>query len=166
MMLFALMRTLVYSVLFIAVVLVFLPARVLAWSGLVRPDHVGAVQLAGLALGGTGALLAAWCIFSFALVGRGTPAPFDPPRRLVTRGPYRWMRNPMYVGAGLALLGAAVFYESLPLLLYCLAFWLITHLFVVWYEEPTLRRSFGAEYERYSQHVKRWWPTRLPLEIP
>jgi protein-S-isoprenylcysteine O-methyltransferase Ste14 len=158
MMVFALVRALVYSALFIGLVLVFLPARVLAWSGLVRPAHFGSVQLAGLVFGCAGALLAGWCILTFALVGRGTPAPFDPPRRLVIRGAYRLVRNPMYIGAGLALLGAALVYESLPLLLYFLVFWLVTHLFVVWYEEPTLRRSFGAEYEQYSRRVRRWWP--------
>ncbi len=66
----------------------------------------------------------------------GTPAPFDPPRQLVVAGPYRMVRNPMYLGAALALAGAALFYRSWALLLYCAAFLLITHLFVVGYENP------------------------------
>ena len=65
-----------------------------------------------------GGALALWCILAFALVGKGTPAPFDPPRRLVVAGPYRYVRNPMYIGAGLALTGAAMFYGSLRLLSY------------------------------------------------
>jgi protein-S-isoprenylcysteine O-methyltransferase Ste14 len=78
-------------------------------------------------------------------INRGTPAPFDPPRRLVVLGPYRLIRNPMYVGAGLGLTGAALFYQSIPLLGYAGVFLTITHLFVVLYEEPTLRRTFARD---------------------
>ena len=109
-------------------------------------------------IGAICAAIALWCIFTFATIGRGTPAPFDPPRRLVIRGPYRFVRNPMYIGAGLALASAALFYESWPLLVYSGLFFLATHVFVVWYEEPTLRRTFGREYEVYCQGVGRWWP--------
>jgi protein-S-isoprenylcysteine O-methyltransferase Ste14 len=104
--------------------------------------------------------LALWCIFTFVFVGKGTPAPFDPPRRLVIQGPYRWVRNPMYIGAALALAGAALFYQSLGLLGYAGLFLLITHLFVVTYEEPTLRRTFGKDYETYCGQAGRWWPRR------
>jgi len=76
----------------------------------------------------------------------------------VIRVPYRFVRNPMYIGAGLALASAALFYESLPLLGYAGLFFLATHVFVVGYEEPTLRRTFGQEYEAYSRQVRRWWP--------
>src|SRR5204863_672998 len=96
-----------------------------------------------------GTAIALWCVFTFVFIGKGTPAPFDPPRRLVIRGPYRFVRNPMYIGAGLALAGAAIFYESWPLLGYVGFFFLATHLFVVSYEEPALRRTFGQEYEAY-----------------
>lgn len=112
-----------------------------------------------MALGAAGAALALWCIRTFAFVGHGTPAPFDPPRRLVVRGPYRVVRNPMYIGAGLVLAGAALFYHPGPLLGYAGLFFLIPHLFVVWCEEPALRRAFGGEYEAYLRRVCRWWPT-------
>jgi protein-S-isoprenylcysteine O-methyltransferase Ste14 len=108
--------------------------------------------------GSAGALIALWCIFTFAWIGRGTPAPFDPPRRLVIRGPYRFVRNPMYIGAGMALAGAALFYQSLPLLVYGGVFLLACHLFVLSYEEPPLKRTFGAEYDAYCHRV-RWWPS-------
>jgi protein-S-isoprenylcysteine O-methyltransferase Ste14 len=65
----------------------------------------------------------------------------------------------MYVGAGLALAGAALFYEWWPLMSYSVVFLLAAHLFVVWYEEPTLRQTFGQEYEAYCRQVRRWWPT-------
>jgi protein-S-isoprenylcysteine O-methyltransferase Ste14 len=109
-------------------------------------------------LGASGAALALACILTFAFVGRGTPAPFDPPRRLVVRGPYRFVRNPMYLGAGLALTGAALFYQSLPLLGYAAVFLLICHVFVMLYEEPVLRRTFERDYEAYCRRAGRWWP--------
>ncbi len=119
---------------------------------------VGVLQVTGIVLGLAGGVLALWCVSSFAFVGRGTPAPFAPPRRLVTRGPYRFVRNPMYLGVGLTLAGAAAFSKSLPLLGYTGLFFLASHLFVVWYEEPHLRRTFGHEYEAYCRQVRRWWP--------
>ena len=156
---FVLVRVVTYAALFIGLVLIYVPARLLSWSGIVRPAAIGVPQVAGMVIGAAGAAVALWCIFTFASVGRGTPAPFDPPRRLVIRGPYRFVRNPMYIGAGLALAGAALFYESLPLLGYTCFFFFATHLFVVWYEEPTLRRTFEQEYEAYCHRVRRWWPS-------
>jgi protein-S-isoprenylcysteine O-methyltransferase Ste14 len=158
--LLVLARALTYATLFVGLLLVFLPARVLSWSGISRPAAIGVLQIGGLVLGAAGATLALWCVMTFAVVGRGTPAPFDPPRRLVVQGPYRAVRNPMYLGAGLALAAAALFYQSLVLLAYTALFLLATHLFVIGYEEPTLRRTFGRDYEVYCQQVRRWWPRR------
>ena len=138
----------------------FLPARVLSWSGVERPATIGVAQIAGMIVGAAGAALALWCIATFVVAGRGTPAPFDPPRRLVVVGPYRWVRNPMYLGAALALAGAALFYESWALLGYTAAFMLVMYLFVVVYEEPALRATFGAPYVQYCEGVNRWWPRR------
>ena len=159
-MMFVLARAATYSTLFIGLLLVFLPGRILSSTGIVRPAVVGAPQAGGLLLGTAGAALALACILTFVIVGRGTPAPFDPPRRLVARGPYRLVRNPMYLGAGLALTGAAIFYQSIPLLVYAAVFLLVMHLFVVVYEEPTLRRTFDADYEAYCRRTGRWWPKR------
>jgi protein-S-isoprenylcysteine O-methyltransferase Ste14 len=153
---FILVRAIVYSTLFVGFLLVFLPGRVLSWSGIVRPTDIGASQAAGVIVGAAGALLALWCIATFIVQGRGTPAPFDPPRKLVVAGPYRFARNPMYVGAALALGGAALFYQSWALLGYCVAFLVVMHLFVVLYEEPTLRGTFGDDYLRYCERVRRW----------
>lgn len=154
-----LVRAVTYAALFIGLVLIYVPARLLSWSGIVRPAAIEVRQVAGMVIGAAGAAVALWCIFTFASIGRGTPAPFDPPRRLVIQGPYRFVRNPMYIGAGIALASAALFYESLPLLGYAGLFLLATHLFVVSYEEPTLRRTFGQEYEAYCRQVRRWWPS-------
>jgi protein-S-isoprenylcysteine O-methyltransferase Ste14 len=155
---FVLIRTVTYASIFVGLFLVFVPARLISWSGFVRPASIGGWQVTGMAIGVVGALLALWCVLTFAVVGRGTPAPFDPPRQLVVRGPYRYVRNPMYIGAGLVLGGAWLFYGSLPLLGYTVLFVIVTHLFVVSYEEPTLRRLFGSEYEEYCARVGRWRP--------
>jgi protein-S-isoprenylcysteine O-methyltransferase Ste14 len=160
-MMFVLVRAVVYAALFVSLVLVLLPARILSRAGIVRPEAMGTFQIAGMIGVATGSLLALWCVWSFARIGRGTPAPFDPPRRLVVEGPYRFLRNPMYVGAGLALCGAALFYRSLALLGYVAVLFVASHMFIVFYEEPTLRRAFGRDYESYCHEVGRWWPRRL-----
>lgn len=130
----------------------------LSWSGIVQPPVIGVFQIIGMTIGAFGASVALWSILTFAFVGRGTPAPFDPPRRLVVQGPYGIIRNPMYVGAGLTLAGAALFYQAAALFGYTGLFVLITHFFVIWYEEPTLRRTFDREYEMYCRRVQRWRP--------
>ena len=152
-------RAVTYATLFIGFVLVFLPTRVLLWSGITPIPVTGVWQVIGMVVAGVGATIALWCILTFVFLGKGTPAPFDPPRRLVVRGPYRYVRNPMYLGAGLALAGAALFYQTGALWAYAGGFLLLMHLFVVVYEEPTLRRTFGEDYETYCRQVRRWWPT-------
>jgi protein-S-isoprenylcysteine O-methyltransferase Ste14 len=157
-MLSILARAATYATLFIGVVLVYLPGQLLAEAGINRPKELGAAQAAGVFLTTMGAAVALWCIATFAFVGRGTPAPFDPPRRLVSRGPYRYVRNPMYLGATIALGGGALFYESKALIGYAAGFVLLMHVFVVLYEEPTLRAAFGDDYKAYCRRVGRWLP--------
>jgi protein-S-isoprenylcysteine O-methyltransferase Ste14 len=156
---FVLARAVAYSALFTGLLLIFLPERLLSSTGIIRPPTIAAWHVVGALLGAAGAVLAFTCILTFVVVGKGTPAPFDAPRHLVVRGPYRFVRNPMYLGAGLALAGAALFYQSIALLGYAGVFLLITHLFVVLYEEPTLRRTFEEDYKAYCRRVGRWWPT-------
>jgi protein-S-isoprenylcysteine O-methyltransferase Ste14 len=155
---FVAVRAIVYATLFIAFLLVYLPARMLSWSGVNRPATIGLAQISGAVLVAAGAVIALWCVASFVSLGKGTPAPFDAPRQLVVRGPYRFVRNPMYIGATVALAGAALYYRSMAILAYSAAFILACHLFVILYEEPTLRRSFGTDYDAYRSRVARWWP--------
>jgi protein-S-isoprenylcysteine O-methyltransferase Ste14 len=162
---FALMRAATYATLFVGIVLIYVPAILISWSGIVRPATIEVQQVVGMAIGAVGAGIALWSVFTFASIGRGTPAPFDPPRQLVIQGPYHFVRNPMYIGAGIALVSAALFYESLLLLGFAGLSFLVTHAFVVWYEEPTLRRTFGQEYEAYCRHVRRWWPRVLSEKV-
>lgn len=157
---FILARALTYAAIFIGFFLLAVPSRILTAAGISRPASFGAAQAAGLVAALAGGALALACVVTFAIAGRGTPAPFDPPRRLVVRGPYRRVRNPMYIGAGLVLLGAALFYQSVALLGYTVGFLATAHLFVIGYEEPTLRRTYGQEYAAYCRLAGRWWPRR------
>jgi protein-S-isoprenylcysteine O-methyltransferase Ste14 len=91
-------------------------------------------------------------------VGRGTQAPLDPPQELVLGGPYRWIRNPMYLLYAGIVLGEAILYRSPALLAYAGAFWLLMHVYVVGVEEKALERRFGAAYTSYCRHAGRWLP--------
>lgn len=153
-------RAITFASLFIGLVLFLLPAQLLSRSGFAPPASIGLPEVAAMLVAICGGVLGLWCVGSFALIGGGTPAPFDPPRRLVVRGPYAVVRNPMYIGAVLALVGASLFLRSLALLAYAVFLLAAAHLFVVLYEEPTLRRTFGAEYDAYCRQVGRWWPRR------
>ncbi len=123
-----------------------------------RPD-LGGVRAAGWLLIAAGIALYLACAFwGFALRGRGTPLPIDPPKKLVVEGPYGVVRNPMYWSVASVMLGEAVVFHSLALAELAVAFFVGTNLFVLLYEEPALRRKFGAEYEEYCRRVPRWLP--------
>jgi protein-S-isoprenylcysteine O-methyltransferase Ste14 len=111
-----------------------------------------------------GAVLYLWCAWNFAAVGRGTPGPWDAPRRVVAHGPYRWVRNPIYLAALLVVLGEAGLFGSLRLLAYAGVLAVCFHLFVAGYEESALRRRFGDAYLAYRHAVPRWIPRRSSYE--
>ena len=118
----------------------------------------------GLVLLGLGVSIYAWCVWDFAAYGLGTPLPLDAPKNLVARGLYRVTRNPMYLGVLGVILGWAVLYGEGVLLAYLAVVGLCFHLFVVSYEEPQLRKLFGADYAAYCSKVPRWLP-RLPSAV-
>jgi protein-S-isoprenylcysteine O-methyltransferase Ste14 len=105
-----------------------------------------------------GGVMALWSIWNFLLNGHGTPAPMDPPRELVTAGFYRHLRNPMYAGVLLMLFSEFLWFGYLYMLAYVLLFFLVSHVFVLAYEEPTLKKNFGRAYENYLKTVPRWVP--------
>jgi protein-S-isoprenylcysteine O-methyltransferase Ste14 len=98
----------------------------------------------------------------FALEGLGTPAPIAPTRNLVLSGLYRHVRNPMYVAVVAIIFGQALLFADWRLFAYGALIWLAFHIFVLAYEEPTLRQSYGAEYESYLANVPRWLPRFTP----
>ncbi|MBM4388860.1 MAG: isoprenylcysteine carboxylmethyltransferase family protein, partial [Deltaproteobacteria bacterium] len=105
-----------------------------------------------------GAAVYICCIWDFASFGRGTPMPIDAPERLVIRGPYRYTRNPMYVSVLAVILGWAIFFGAVFLIVYGVVVAVCFHLFIVFYEEPHLRRKFERDYEQYCSRVGRWLP--------
>jgi protein-S-isoprenylcysteine O-methyltransferase Ste14 len=98
----------------------------------------------------------------FAVQGLGTPAPIAPTENLVVTGLYRYVRNPMYVAVVSVIFGQALLFGDRRLLVYGALFWLACHLFVIFYEEPTLERTFGAEYVSFRENVPRWIPRLTP----
>jgi protein-S-isoprenylcysteine O-methyltransferase Ste14 len=104
------------------------------------------------------------CLEEFARRGRGIPAPVDHPKTLVVTGLYRYVRNPMYLGVLLFLLGQSLFFESLHFLLYAITWLAFVHVNVILYEEPNLRRKFGSSYDRYRSAVRRWIPGKRYLD--
>jgi protein-S-isoprenylcysteine O-methyltransferase Ste14 len=153
---FVLIRALIYSALFLWLWALLVPQ----WLGLTAAssDAIGPAQYAGAAVGGAGLGLALWCVWNFARKGRGTPLPADPPRDLVVSGPYRVVRNPMYVGGTLLILGSAIYLQSLAYGLYAAGFFALTCLMVLLYEEPHLGRVFGDSYAEYRRKTPRFIP--------
>jgi protein-S-isoprenylcysteine O-methyltransferase Ste14 len=148
-------KTVIFTILVPGTVTVIIPRAVA--SDAQPPNLFSAIGFLPMALGVVVYLSCAW---DFASAGQGTPAPIDPPRNLVDRGLYRFVRNPRYVGVLLILAGEGIAFRSLRILYYALFVWLFFHLFVVFYEEPALKRKFGASYEEYLSRVPRWVPRR------
>ncbi len=115
---------------------------------------------AGTGLFVLGSMIYLHCLWLFALRGHGTPAPFDPPRKLVWRGLYKWVRNPMYLGILALVAGEALFLRSGHILVYLICLACAVQLFVLGYEENALRMKFGAMYEDYKRAVPRWLPRK------
>jgi len=120
--------------------------------------HCDAADVVGLLCIGLGVTLLGACIIEFARTGRGTLSPVDPPRRLVARGLYRYVRNPMYLSITTIVLGEVILTGSLPLAVYWTLWFLGANLFVIGFEEPSLRDRFGASYDEYTRQVGRWMP--------
>src|SRR5580692_2825256 len=102
----------------------------------------------------------------FALQGLGTPAPVAPTKNLVVTGLYRYVRNPIYVGVAAVIFGQALLFGDWRLLWYAALLWLFFHVFVLVYEEPTLKQTFGAQYEDFRANVPRWVPRLTPWRVP
>jgi protein-S-isoprenylcysteine O-methyltransferase Ste14 len=134
------------------------PALVLFAAGVSLWPPAGALSLLAVAVIVLAHVALFGLLVAFVRVGRGTQAPLDPPRELVVRGLYLRVRNPMYLLYVVIVLGEALLYRSFALLGYALAFWLLTHSYVVWVEERALTQRFGAAYTEYCHRVGRWLP--------
>jgi protein-S-isoprenylcysteine O-methyltransferase Ste14 len=150
-------RTLVFTVIAPGTVTVLLPYLVLTQT---ETGVIGPTRYAGLPVLCIGIVIYAWCARDFAIKGRGTPAPIEPPKTLVIEGLYRYVRNPMYVGVLSVLFGEVIWFASPTLLIYTCVIGTAFHAFIRLYEEPTLLDLFGDQYTAYCEEVPRWWPRR------
>lgn len=151
-----LLKNVIFTLLVPGTVAVFVPYRILTSSGRLHLHQNGVARFLGIALILFGGALYLWCVWGFGHVGQGTPAPIDPPKKLVVSGPYRLTRNPMYAAVLSVIVGESVWFSSGRLLWYALVVLAAFYTFVVFYEEPTLRRQFGRSYESYCTRVPRW----------
>ncbi len=135
-----------------------IPALLLCATGRELWPPPGASVWIGAALALLAQGVVVFHVVAFVREGHGTHAPLLPPQRLVRRGLYRRLRNPMYLLYAFVILGEAIAWRSGALLAYAAAFWLLCHVYVVGLEEKFLRRRFGAEYEVYCREVPRWLP--------
>lgn len=153
-----LLKNIIFTIFVPGTVTVVIPFLILGRDIIAVPSQWGIPQHLALLSALLGVSVYFRCVWDFASVGRGTPAPIDPPKVLVVRGLYRYVRNPIYLGLLFVLLGEAVFFESWSLLRYAIGVFVLFHLFIIVYEEPSLRSKFGESYVRYCQNVRRWTP--------
>ena len=149
----SIVKTVIFTILVPGTVAVVIPCAIA--DDAVAPTLYSSIGFLPMALG---AAIYFWCAWDFATAGQGTPAPIDPPKHLVVRGLYRFVRNPMYVSVLLVLAGESLAFQSLRLLAYAAIVFVVVNVFVIFYEEPALKRKFGAEYEAYLKRVPRWIP--------
>lgn len=156
-----LLKTIIFTFIVPGTVTVFVPYWLLSSRSAPPPVQPGIFRYFGWLPIFIGAAIYIWCAWDFTFAGRGTPAPIDPPKELVVRGLYRYVRNPMYVGILSILFGEALLLASWRLFIYTAVAFIIFFLVVVLYEEPILRQKFGESYRRYCKNVSRWIPWRL-----
>jgi protein-S-isoprenylcysteine O-methyltransferase Ste14 len=158
--LFAIVRTLIVGAIFVSLWTWFFPRWFAAGKGIPFELERGWPLVLMIA----GGIVVVRCMLDFAWTGLGTPAPFDPPRRFVAVGFYRWVRNPMYLGMALVLIGEALLARGIrtEMFVMIVVLWGAVSLLVILYEEPNLKRLFGDEYEEYLRAVPRWIPRLTP----
>lgn len=144
-------RACVYVVLGLVALVVWVPASLADLAP-------GPFFLPGLGIACIGLAIYLWTVWTFAFIGRGTPVPLDPPQTLVIRGLYRFFRNPMAFGFLLILIGEAIAFGAPGILIYAAVLGVAIQLFIVFIEEPGLKRRFGPPYEEYRRSVPRWFP--------
>jgi len=143
-------------------VLVLVPRWLLRGEGTQLTWPPGLRGAAGIAVFLLGFVFFAWSVSLFTRVGRGTLAPWDPTRKLVAVGPYRYVRNPMISGVVFMLAGEAIFFGSRSVATWAATFLLVNHVYFVLLEEPGLEEKFGEEYRAYKARVPRWIPRLRP----
>ncbi|HXY10288.1 MAG TPA: isoprenylcysteine carboxylmethyltransferase family protein [Terriglobales bacterium] len=158
----AVLGSTIFLVLAPGIVAGYVPWRICRWH--LEPPLLGtsSFRVVGVLLIAAGLPVLLDSFARFALQGLGTPAPIFPTRHLVVSGLFRYVRNPMYVAVLLLILGQGLLFASVRVLVYGVAVWVGFFLFVLIYEEPTLLKRYGREYEEFCAHVPRWIPRLRP----
>ena len=152
-------------------VLVFVPSVILIATsntrfhpGLLGPAHL--LFWISMAAAAIGLFLTVWTVTLFTKFGQGTPAPWDPPRKLVVKGPYRHVRNPMIAGVLFLLTSEAMLFQSWPIFFWLTFFFFLNQIYFPLFEERSLEKRFGMDYLQYKKHVPRWIPRLTPWTPP
>ena len=153
---FLALRSLLWTILLPGMIAGYIPWRFFGLAN-ARITLTNPLDLLAILVIAAGVTLLGTCIWEF-FKSRGTLSPLDPPKELVVQGLYRYVRNPMYLAVSTIVLGEALLVRRAALLLYWAFFFTAANVFVLLYEEPTLRRQFGESYERYTRTVGRWLP--------
>ncbi len=159
---FAILGSLIFLVIAPGIVAGYVPWWISRWQIQAPLFGISSLRLIGVALIAVGLPVLLESFARFALQGIGTPAPVFPTRHLVATGLYRYVRNPMYIAVVMLILGQGLFFGTVRVLEYGVAVWASFFLFVLVYEEPTLRRAYGSEYEEFCANVPRWIPRLRP----
>lgn len=154
------LRNVFWTVLIPGTVTIYFPRLILGRRVSALPEKWSTAPYLSFLLMAVGTAVLIKCIWDFAAVGRGTLSFVDAPKKLVIVGLYRYVRNPMYIGVLLVLLGETMWFKCVALLEYTAGWFAVVNLAVLLYEEPTLRHRFGESYDRYCRSVHRWWPGR------
>ena len=152
------LKVMIFALVAPGTVAVLVPYLLLTLCADAHPYSSGSLGYVGVFLIALGAFVYTRCLWDFAVTGRGTPAPIDPPKNLVICGLYRYARNPMYIGSVMVLFGEAILFQTPVLFVYSAAVFVGFYFLVLLYEEPTLRRQFGNSYRQYCRLVPRWIP--------
>jgi protein-S-isoprenylcysteine O-methyltransferase Ste14 len=152
------LKNLVLFILLVVSVLVVVPLGLVWLQNGFLVFSLGFLRFVGVVPVGVGLFFLLNMFVYFAVVGGGTPAPFDPLRKLVTQGLFRYVRNPGYIGGLLIILGEGLILESVFVFVLTAFMFAVFHFFVIYYEEPKLKEMFGESYEEYLNTVPRWFP--------
>jgi len=152
------LRNLLFTILQPGIVAILIPFWLSERSlKTIFPQRFALNHFSGFSIFAIGFILMLTCIASFAIRGKGTLSPADPTKKLVISGPYRYSRNPMYIGVMMMLIGESIFFQSYVLVAYSLFIFIAFNIFIIFFEEPRLQDDFGSEYIEYIKKVRRWF---------
>lgn len=156
--------TLLFLFLILPAFFIWIPYKILSSPNHIYLFDIGVARIVGLVPIVLGVAICFWCSHSFVFFGKGTPIPLTPTKELVVTGLYRFVRNPIHIGAFLILIGEALLFQSKGLFIYFLVMFWVINLQVLAVEEPYLENKFGETYKRYRKSVRRWIPRLTPYQ--